>query len=96
MTLPGPEQCAARFCHRHGDMCFAFDCRGAEPLQPFWSCMDHHLSRNDVALPISHLRTIDATSMPIQVLTSDDEEFDGRSSTSSGFDWREVLMQIEM
>ena len=96
MTLPGPEQCAARFCHRHGDMCFAFDCRGEESLQPYWSCMDHQLSRNDVALPISHLRTIDATStMPIQVLTSDDEEFDGRSSTSSGFDWLSpVLMEL--
>ena len=97
MTLPGPEQCANRVCHRHGDMCFAFDCRGEESLLPFWSCMDHRQSRNDVALPISHLRTIDATStMPIQVLTSDDEEFDDRSSTgSSGFDMEDTEMHMD-
>jgi hypothetical protein len=95
MELPGPELCDSRVCWRHGDMCFAFDCRGAEPLQPFWSCMDHHLSRNDVALPISHLRTIDAMSMPIQLVSSDDEEFDDRSSTSSGFDWLPWLMEMQ-
>ena len=61
MGMPGPEERAAHVCHRHGAMCFTFDCQGeravrlgAEPEEPYWSCMDHRASLGDVPLPISH------------------------------------------
>ena len=96
LTLPSPQQFAAHVCHRHGEMCFTFDCRGAEPLLPFWSCMDNRASRNDVPLPISHLRTIDAHSMPIEVASSDDEQsIDWSSTGSSGFDMEDTEMHMD-
>ena len=82
--MPSPEERAERVCPRHGAMCFTFDCYGAEPEAPYWSCMDQQGSLNDVALPINHLR-IPAVEGPPSclVVSSDDEESEGWSSTSA-------------
>ena len=93
--LPGEQERARRICSHHGQMCFTFDCRGsheshgAAPLAPYWSCMDHRQSLNDVALPINHLRIPAAVGLPIpaavglRVVASDDEESEGWSSRSA-------------
>ena len=80
--MPSPEERAERVCSRHGAMCLTFDCYGAEPEAPYWSCMDQQGSLNDVALPINHLR-IPAVEGLRLVVSSEDEESEGWSSTSA-------------
>ena len=90
--VPGPEERARRVCPRHGAMCITFDCRGdtwgrlfcsgAEPQEPYWSCMDPIESLNEVALPINHLR-IPAAVEHYPIIDSDDEESECWSSTSA-------------
>lgn len=62
-------------CPQHGRMCYVMDRRLLDGL-PFWSCCDRRDNRNEMPFPLSHMRNLVGSQVPILVIedSGGDEE----------------------
>ena len=62
-------------CPQHGRMCYVMDRRLLDGL-PFWSCCDRRDNRNEMPFPLSHMRNLVGSRVPLCVIddSSGDEE----------------------
>ena len=71
-------------CPQHGRMCYVMDRRLLDGL-PFWSCCDRRDNRNEMPFPLSHMRNLVGSRLPIMVVddSGDDEMSLGTGSQMS-------------
>ena len=93
MALNGlPTSDPVRSCPQHGRMCYVMDRRLLDGL-PFWSCCDRRDNRNEMPFPLSHMRNLVGSALPIMVI--DDSSGDDEMSIDDSSDELANLRHIE-
>ena len=78
-------------CPQHGRMCYVMDRRLLDGL-PFWSCCDRRDNRNEMPFPLSHMRNLVGSRVPIMVI--DDSSGDDEMSIDDSSDELASLRHI--
>ena len=95
MALNGlPTSDPVRSCPQHGRMCYVMDRRLLDGL-PFWSCCDRRDNQNEMPFPLSHMRNLVGSELPIVVIddsNSDEMSLGTRSQTSEQDEDRDAAM----
>ena len=93
MALNGlPTSDPVRSCPQHGRMCYVMDRRLLDGL-PFWSCCDRRDNRNEMPFPLSHMRNLVGSRVPLCVI--DDSSGDEEMSIDDSSDELASLRHIE-
>ena len=79
-------------CPQHGRMCYVMDRRLLDGL-PFWSCCDRRDNRNEMPFPLSHMRNLVGSRVPLCVI--DDSSGDEEMSIDDSSDELASLRHIE-
>ena len=69
-------------CPQHGRMCYVMDRRLLDGL-PFWSCCDRRDNRNEMPFPLSHMRNLVGSELPIMVISDSSGDEDEMSIDDS-------------